>query len=1119
MAYLDQACAANPALRASVEALLRANVGATGFLERSAPAATIDQPPSEQAGSLIGPYKLLEQIGEGGMGLVYMAEQQQPVRRLVALKLVKPGMDTKQVIARFEAERQALAMMDHPNIAKVHDAGTTETGRPYFAMELVRGIPINEFCDQPKLTVRQRLELFIPVCQAVQHAHQKGIIHRDLKPTNVLVTNADIVPLPKVIDFGIAKALGPALTDHTLHTGFAQLVGTPMYMSPEQAQMNHFGVDTRSDVYSLGVMLYELLTGTTPFDKERLKSVGFDEMRRIIREEEPETVSTRLAKTKSRVGSAHQADVHPSSFRLHPFAELDWIVMKALEKDRSRRYESASALATDIQRYLSDEPVLACPPTTMYRFQKFARKHRPALFAAAAIALCLLLGTTVSAWQAVRATTAESQANANEQKAVANEQKANANAAQAQEKAKEATEQRDEAQKQRDEVRALYDKLQRTSYAANMTLAKHAWDEAAVSRAVELLNQHVPKAGETDLRGFEWHYLQRLCHAELLILKAHTRSASVSFSPDGKRLASAGEGDKVLKVWDAATGKQLLSIADGGWEVVFSPDGNRLASAASDKTVKVWNAQTGQQLLTLKGHTNHVSGVAFSADGKRIAAGSAQWTETPKPGEVRVWDAQTGEELVTFKGHAGDIFSLAFSPDGKRLASADWGNTIKLWDAESGQELFSFKSAGNEVAFSPDGKRLASGVSNGTVKLWDSETGRELRTLKGHAGMQVHCVVFSPDGKRLASAGADRTAKIWNVETGQELIAFKGHPNMVQSVAFSPDGTRLASGGGEGTVRIWNATENRGMPNISGANGSVTSMAFSSDGKRYAAAIGSGNWDNAKQTYPDVAVIVCDSQTGKELVRIKGQQSHLIRNVAFSADGKRVISTLDEKTLKVWDSENGQELLTFSEHTKGLTSLAVSSDGKHVASADAGALKVWDAASGQVLFTFKGTGNVAFSPDGARLASSGGTATVWDVRTGEELHRFGGYAGCVAFSPDGRWLASAKNLGRGPGGTGEVVVWDIQTGKQLFNLKGHTTDVRSVSFSPDGRRLASGSGSPFGGEPGEVKLWDLQSGHELLNLKQTRVRRVNFNPSGHWLVVNAGTRVSIYDATPLPEKP
>ena len=340
---------------------------------------------TEVPGTVIGPYKLLEQIGEGGFGVVFMAEQQRPVRRRVALKVIKPGMDTRQVIARFEAERQALALMDHPNIARVLDAGATESGRPYFVMELVRGIPLSEFCDQNRLTVGERLELFITVCHAVQHAHQKGIIHRDIKPNNVLVTLHDGTPVAKVIDFGVAKATGQQLTEKTLFTSFAQMIGTPLYMSPEQAEMSGLDVDTRSDIYSLGVMLYELLTGTTPFDQERMRTAGYDEVRRIIREEEPAKPSARIS-TLNRAATTVSANRKSDPSRLSQLfrGELDWIVMKALEKDRNRRYETAAAFAADVQRYLDDEAVEACPPSARYRFRKFARRNKAAFLTGSA---------------------------------------------------------------------------------------------------------------------------------------------------------------------------------------------------------------------------------------------------------------------------------------------------------------------------------------------------------------------------------------------------------------------------------------------------------------------------------------------------------------------------------------------------------------------------------------------------------------------------------------------------------------------------------------------------------------------------------------------------------------
>src|SRR5205823_5350494 len=352
-------------------------------------------------GTVVGPYKLLEQIGEGGMGTVWMAQQTEPVKRVVALKLIKAGMDSKQVIARFEAERQALALMDHPNIARVLDAGATAAGRPYFVMELVKGVPITRYCDDHRLSPRQRLELFVTVCHAVQHAHQKGVIHRDLKPSNILVALYDDRPVPKVIDFGVAKATGQQLTERTLHTGFGAVVGTVEYMSPEQASLNQLDVDTRSDIYSLGVLLYELLTGSTPLQKKRLKQATLLEVLRVIREEEPAKPSNRLSTTEELPSVAANRGLEPKKLSGLVRGELDWIVMKALEKNRNRRYESASAFASDVERYLHDEPVLACPPSAWYRFRKFARRNKGVLTTGTAIALAVLvalasLGTAVT---------------------------------------------------------------------------------------------------------------------------------------------------------------------------------------------------------------------------------------------------------------------------------------------------------------------------------------------------------------------------------------------------------------------------------------------------------------------------------------------------------------------------------------------------------------------------------------------------------------------------------------------------------------------------------------------------------------------------------------------------
>jgi serine/threonine protein kinase/tetratricopeptide (TPR) repeat protein len=408
--FIDQACGDDAALAERVRTLLKMHEQEADGLEPP-PVRTSDyQTLSERPGSKIGPYKLMELIGEGGFGLVFVAEQTEPVRRKVALKVIKPGMDSGQVVARFQAERQALALMDHPNIARVLDAGATDSGRPYFVMELVRGIPITGYCDQNHLAPRERLELFVSVCHAIQHAHQKGVIHRDIKPSNVLVTSHDGKPVAKVIDFGVAKAIHQPLTERTIYTNFAQMIGTPLYMSPEQAEMSGLDIDTRSDIYSLGVLLYELLTGSTPLAKKRVATAAYDEIRRLIREEEPPKPSTRLSSSDSLAAIAAQRHTEPAKLSNLVRGDLDWITMKALEKDRTRRYETANGLARDIQRHLADEVVEARPPSTAYRLHKFARKYRAVLATTVTLVLLLVAGITASTLLAVRATRAEAAA-------------------------------------------------------------------------------------------------------------------------------------------------------------------------------------------------------------------------------------------------------------------------------------------------------------------------------------------------------------------------------------------------------------------------------------------------------------------------------------------------------------------------------------------------------------------------------------------------------------------------------------------------------------------------------------------------------------------------------------
>jgi WD40 repeat protein/serine/threonine protein kinase len=1049
---------------------------------------------SSAAGAVIGPYKLLKKIGEGGFGVVYLAEQRQPVRRQVAVKILKPGMDSRQITARFEAEQQALALMDHPNIARVFDGGQTADepggvgpGRSYFVMELVKGVPITEYCDQAQLATRDRLGLFLYVCQAVQHAHQKGIIHRDLKPSNVLATLQDATPMVKVIDFGVAKALGQQLTNHTLFTGFAQLVGTPAYMSPEQTALSNLDVDTRSDIYSLGVLLYELLTGTMPFDQARLQEVGYDEMRRIIRDEEPPRPSTRistLGPTAATVATQRRSDPKRLSQLIR--GELDWIVMRCLEKDRNRRYETASNLAADVQRYLRDEPVQACPPSMAYRLRKLARRHKAAFATAVAVGAAVLLSggvLTATNVQIKGALDRETQALESEKRALA------------------------EMTRARNEMEEALKREQRTSYCARVPLSDAEWRDGNVTRAQQLLDS-CPAA----LRGFEWHYLNRRSHIELVTIPGPGvgLGGGVAISPDGSLLAAAESGK--VQIRDIHTGHPVRTLPAHNLlmgSVAFHPDGRQLAAVASaHATVKnkrpglmfVWDVATGQELHRWP-LGDHVTRVVYSPDGKSFALAFSTL--------VYVCDAATGQlqhqltvpasALGKHGGFAVAIHDLAFRPDGQRLAAA-CGLKILVWDTATGELLH--EMAGHtdriwNISYRSDGRWLASAGNDSTARVWDTNTGRMLYYWQHHAG-SVGSVCFHPHTSRLASGGFDNTVQLYDADTGANHMLLRGHTSAIHRLVFHPDGARLASGSSDATIRIWDTTCGQEVRTV--GRPVVGHMPkVSPDGRRFASFM------------DDQTLRIADVQTGQRLFDLPVKR---VYGETFSPDG-HYLGVRDGECLAVWDVTTGQPVCAPRKIPLG--GITLGPGGQRVAShGNDWTVAVREIPSGNVVFSIpcepQTIGVLTFSPDGRHFALGDvkGGIRLWDARTGQESCVLNGHTNSIshlAFDRDSKQLASAS-------ADNTIRLWDVSTGRSIHTLGGHGGRVVRVAFSPDSKRIASL------GADRRLILWDSETGTDILALRigfgwGWWPDLLAFSADGQRLLLADVEQVRAWDATPL----
>ncbi|MFO0850788.1 MAG: protein kinase [Gemmataceae bacterium] len=1039
-------------------------------------------------GTRVGPYRLLEQIGEGGMGVVYVAEQTEPIRRAVALKLIKPGMDSEQVVARFEAERQALALMDHPHIAKVLDAGTTDAGRPFFAMELVRGIPVTDHCDQARLTVRARLELFAQVCRAVQHAHTKGVIHRDLKPSNVLVTCHDGVAVPKVIDFGVAKAVGPPLTDRTVYTAFSQMVGTPLYMSPEQAEFNELGVDTRSDVYSLGVLMYELLTGVTPFDQGRLRTAGYDELRRIIREEEPPRPSDRVntlgAEHLSTVSARRAVDGRKLSRSLR--GDLETICLKCLEKPPSRRYATAALLADDVQAYLADDPIRARPARSWERAARWVRR-RPVTVAG--VAVCFAAGLALAGGLRLLA----------DASATSDELRRRADAA--------------DGQRAESEELALLGR--RLGYADAVQRAAVAWRERRLADLPPLLDRDRPSAGQADVRGFEWHFLRR--HADPVRLLDASRSSVhlARFMSGGKACIAADEGG-TFRTWELATGRgqdrngeQVDSVSDDD----RTPGGMRAASVARSPAggleFKVWEVATGRTVATWANPLGHTGPLTLSPDGRLVAF--AVGADRTSPLEVRLRDLASGRERVVRPAADIGVTALEFSPDATSLAiafnqsaPAEVDLAIEVRDVATGRERFpalmGHRSFIFSLAFTPDGRTLASGGWDGLVKIWDARAGLCRHTLPNLNGT-VQGVTFAPDGKQLAVATGHSEGRVGQI-TRADAAAGKllldplrvittarpaAGAKRRSGLAVSPDGRTVAAGGADGTLCLWDWQANpeyRVLPSPSLRE--AWSVAFAPDGRTLAV-----GYDDEKGH--DQAVLqLWDVRTGRVKATLPGHGG-MAFGVAFAPDGRTLASASHDRTVKLWDTEDGRPRATLEGHTDAVRCLAVSPDGRTLATGSQDrTLKLWDVATRSEKYSLPEGDDwvsyVAFAPDGATFAvPRDGRVCVHETATGklvlsiadaERLRAF-------AFAPDGRTLATADM-------TGELGLWDVATGVARARLGGHTDEVWALAYSPDGKTLASA------GKDGIVRLWQAATGRQLLAFQEIPawVHSLAFSPDG-----------------------
>ena len=999
--------------------------------EASAPAARGLQP-----GASVGPYELIRPLGVGGMAEVWLARRADGAfKREIALKLPMLARAQAGLGARFARERDILASLEHPHIARLYDAGVDPQGLPYLAMEYVSGTPLSQYCDEHRLTVHERLTLFRQVLGAVQYAHAHLVIHRDLKPSNILVSEDGQAHL---LDFGIAKLLTRDETKETQLTQFGGRALTPDYAAPEQ--IVGAPITTAADVYALGVMLYELLTGERPY---RLKRDSRGALEEAILQAEP-LAPSRLSIDEAAAGTrGTTAKKLVRSLK----GDLDTIASKALKKSPSERYPTANAFGEDIARFLSGDAVLAQPDSLAYRVRKFVWRFRVAIAGVSILVLTLaagLLGTTYEAHVAAGQRDAALDAQQRSLTQTASAALREGDVTRALSIILEVLRNRGGKRPYPAEALSVF---QEARAADVQVLATTGHMDRVWSAAFSPDGQRIVTASADSTA--------RLWDAEngqqLRVLSGHTgRVASAAFSPDGRRIVTASY-DKTARLWDAASGEPLRVLSghtDRVNDAAFSPDGRRIVTASYDKTARLWDAASGESLRVLSGHTGRVASAAFSPDGRRIVTASADKT-------ARLWDAASGEQLKVVSGHTDLVASAAFSPDGRRIVTASYDKTARLWDAASGEPLRVLSGHTDFVvsaAFSPDGRRIVTVSFDKTARLWDATSGESLRVLSGHTDFVVSAA-FSPDGRRIVTASSDKTARLWDVASGKQIRA-----DGVWSAAFSPDGRRIVSASDDKTARLWDAASGERLRVLSGHTDIVWDAGFSPDGLR----IVTVSFDKTARLW--------DATSGEPLQVLSGHTQN-VTSAAFSPDGLRIVTTSVDKTARLWDAASGEPLQVLTGHTDLVASAAFSPDGRRIVTASADkTARLWDATSGKQLRVLSGhtdwVNDAAFSPDGRRIvtASFDKTVRLWDATSGEPLLVLSGHTDKVesaVFSPDGRRIvtASADKTAR---------LWDAASGEQLKVVSGHTDLVASAAFSPDGRRIVTASTDRT------ARLWDVR---------------------------------------------